>query len=218
MIKLKAHHVRYLLHYLKNELGTYTEWNPKDNKDWVKRKGELAKFNPLVTVPYLRTGDTVISRPGAMLMAICMKANRNDLLGRTVDEAVQVRAIQSASDDIRNFVSAGVHMDKKSLTEKYKTWETRLSSIVTNLTSTIANKEFLTGQLTVADFDVCQVMELYDWFSNIVGFENPFIKSPQLTRLVKTVKTLPGVSEFVTSPQARSMPWMRNGSAQFLND
>lgn len=210
--------MRYLLNYLKNELGTYTEWNPKDNKCWGKKKAELMSLNPCATIPYLKTGNTVISRPGAMCMAICMKANRNDLLGRNMREAVLVRAIQSASDDVRNFVSMAVHMNKNQLKEQYKSWEKRINSIVTNLTATLGNKEFLTGKLTVADFDVVQVVELYEWFSNEVGLDNPFVKSPQLTQLVKTVKKLPGVYEFVTSPQARSMGWMRKGSALFLDD
>jgi glutathione S-transferase len=92
-IKLKGHHIRWLLHYLKSELGGHTEWFPKTPEEWKSKKEELSHLNPLATLPYIRSADTVVTRPQAILMAICMKANRNDLLGRNMDEAIEVRAV-----------------------------------------------------------------------------------------------------------------------------
>lgn len=80
-IKLKGHHIRWLLHYLKKEVGDYVEWMPRTEDDWLNKKAQLSRLNPLVTLPYIKSGETVVARPQAIMMAICMKANRNDLLG-----------------------------------------------------------------------------------------------------------------------------------------
>ena len=91
-IRLKAHHLRYLLHYLKLE---HEEWQPRDWIDWNRRKDQLYKLNPLVTIPYFREGDLVVSKPGAIALAICMRAGRKDLIGNTPQKLVMVRILQS---------------------------------------------------------------------------------------------------------------------------
>lgn len=62
-IKLKGHHIRWLLHYLKKELGGFREWYPKAINDWQNKKDELCHQSPMITVPYIQSGGTVVSRP-----------------------------------------------------------------------------------------------------------------------------------------------------------
>lgn len=62
-IKLKGHHIRWLLHYLKKELGDYEEWMPKTPEEWIEKKAVLIRMNPLVTLPYIKSGETVVARP-----------------------------------------------------------------------------------------------------------------------------------------------------------
>lgn len=90
-IRLKAHHIRYLLHYLRLP---HEEWSPKTSLDWNQKKDLLYEINPLVTIPYFREGDMVVSKQGAIALAICMRAGRKDLIGNTPQKLVMVRILQ----------------------------------------------------------------------------------------------------------------------------
>ena len=48
-----------------------------------------------MTIPYFREGDLVVSKPGAIALAICMRAGRKDLIGNTPQKLVMVRILQS---------------------------------------------------------------------------------------------------------------------------
>jgi len=74
--------IRQLLEYTKlpYEEVKYEE----DNEDpWFKvDKPKLLEKNPAANLPYLIDGDKVVSETAAILVYICHKANRVDLLGR----------------------------------------------------------------------------------------------------------------------------------------
>jgi glutathione S-transferase len=53
-------------------------------------KPKLITKNPAVTLPYLLDGDKVISESTAILVYLCHKANRTDLLGRNAEEQVSL--------------------------------------------------------------------------------------------------------------------------------
>lgn len=215
-IKLKGHHIRWLLHYLEKELGGYTEWYPKSAEEWTSRKQELSHLNPLVTLPYLKSAETVVTRPQAIMMAICMKANRNDLLGKSLDDAINIRAVQNCVDDLRSFAWECTLMTKENLKRIYADkFSSGLTKTVSTLGVYLGNKKYLVSHLSVVDFELAHVIELYGWLSNMTGVSNPFLTHSNLMGLVKTIKKLPGVSEFVTSPEDRSMKWMRPGTCRF---
>ena len=216
---MKGHHIRWLLHYLKNSLGDFNEWYPTNSEEWLAKKDELFPLNPLVTLPYIRSGDTVITRPQAIMMTICMKANRNDLLGRNMDDAIEIRALQNAVDDLRSFIWECTKMTKADLKKIYnEKFSQGLTNTVTTLGVYLGNKEFLAGHLSVVDFELAHVIETYQWLSNTTTLPNPFLTHSNLMGLVKKVKKLPGVSDFVTSPAERSMKWMRPGTCRFENE
>lgn len=62
-IKLKGHQIRWLLQYLKKDLGDFTEWYPKTREEWQNKKNELCHLCPLITLPYIKSGGTVVTRP-----------------------------------------------------------------------------------------------------------------------------------------------------------
>jgi glutathione S-transferase len=92
-IRLKCHYLRYLLNYVQL---TYEEWNPVDVTDWRRKKDQLFRLNPLVTIPFYKEGGLVVSKTGAMAMAICMRAGRKDLIGNTPQKLVLIRTLQSS--------------------------------------------------------------------------------------------------------------------------
>lgn len=216
LVKFKGEAIRYLLHYISKDLGPWQEYNPKDQKEWMKKKIELSKLNPMVTIPYIKSKESVISRPGSIMMALCMKANRMDLLGDGLEDAIKVRSLQSAIDEIRIFVYEAIKLSKADLQESYEEyWQGRLRKHIDSLSAFLGNKEFLMGYVTVADLELVHMIQLCDWLSNASGLDDPFLSTPNLMNLRKNVLKLPGITEYTTTPQARSMVWMKKGSCRF---
>lgn len=189
---------------------------PKRLQRMDEEKIELSKLNPLVTIPYIKSMESVISRPGSIAMALCLKANRMDLLGKGLEDAVKVRALQSAIDEIRIFVYDAIKLTREDLQESYEEyWQGRLRKHIDSLSAYLGNKEFLMGYVTVADFELVHMIQLCDWLSNASGLDDPFLSTPNLMSLRKNVLRLPGVIDYTTTPQCRSMVWMKKGSCKF---
>jgi hypothetical protein len=142
-------------------------------------------------------------------MAICMKANRLNLLGKTMEDAIEIRALQAIVEELKVFGIQCTSMTKAALKKTYQdTFSQKLSNAVSILSIYLSNKTFLVGDLSVVDFELAHVIEMYVWLSNVTGLANPFLTYANLMGLVKSIKNLQGVSDYVTSPEERSMKWV----------
>lgn len=110
-------------------------------------------------------------------------------------------------------------MSKTTLKKIYQdTFSQKLSNAVSILSIYLSNKTFLVGSLSVVDFELAHVIEMYVWLSNTTGLANPFLTYANLMGLVKSIKNLDGVSDYITSPEERSMKWVQDGSCRFERD
>ncbi len=66
-------------------------------------KERLSAKNPAISLPYLIDGDKVITESDAICVHICLKANRLDLLGRTIDEKVTLATVYGIFKDFYSF-------------------------------------------------------------------------------------------------------------------
>jgi glutathione S-transferase len=80
-----AERIRLLLEYL--GLPYEQEFYFEDNEDqWFKvDKPKLLEKNPAANLPYLIDGDKIISESTAILVHLCHRAGRLDLLGRNAE-------------------------------------------------------------------------------------------------------------------------------------
>jgi len=170
----------------------------------------------MITLPYIKSGGTVVTRPQSIMMALCMKANRLDLLGKTMEDAIEIRALESNIEELKTFAISCTLMSKDELKKAYAdAFSSKLMNIVSILSIYLSNKSFLVGDLTIVDFELAHVIEMYGWLSNTTGVPNPFLTHSNLMTLVKSIKNLPGISEYVTSPEERSMKWVQPGYCKF---
>ena len=70
------------------------------------------------------------------------------------------------------------------------------------------------GYLTLADFELAHVIEMFDWICSKTGVKSPFIHFPKLVALIDRVKSLNGVRDFCLTPK-ESLPFFFKGMAQF---
>lgn len=212
-IRLKAHHLRLLLHYIGLE---YTEWHPQDITDWRRKKDQLYRLNPLVTIPFYKEGDLVVSKTGAMAMAICMRAGRKDLIGNTPQKLVLIRTLQSSIGVVMNYL---MNCTLRSKEDILQSWKTDYSKLVrpelSKLSTFLGSQNFLLGEVTIADFELNHMIGLFKAIIHSCGMKNPFSEFPNLMTLKRNVDQLPGVKEYKTTARHRNCPWFMKGAAHF---
>ena len=70
------------------------------------------------------------------------------------------------------------------------------------------------GYLTLADFELAYIVELFDWICIKADVESPFVHFPKLVNLVGRVKSLDGVKEFCKTPK-EMVPFFFKGMCKF---
>ena len=204
-IKLKAHHLRYLLAFIGLQ---YTEWNPKNILDWRQKKDTLYPHNPLVTIPYYKEGDLVVSKIESIALAICMRAGRRDLMGETPPRLIQVRTLSSINNELLDYIfKLTLHHKKKILIIWTSEYPTVIKPEIEKLANFLGDKEFLLGQISYPDFELCHVINLYQDLCSSCSIQSPFLFHRNLLNLAQRVENLPGVKEYVDSAQNQNMPW-----------
>lgn len=213
-VKFKAHYIRYLIRYLKLEVK---EYSPNTELEWRRKKDKLYKLNPLIAIPYFRDGDLVVSRLGSIGMAICMRANRKDMLGTKPKEVIKMRTLQSAIEELTDYAYRLCYRSKSEIKKKFlNEVGKKIHPIIRNFNEDLGDKNFLMGdKVTLVDFEFVHIMELYDWITATAGVFDPFEGFENLFRLRKNLFSLDGVREYVKSKENKDMVWFKPGGAVF---
>ena len=99
--KARAHPIRQLLVITGTDHEDVT-WATLP--EWLAKKAELFtegdRNTPLANNPYLIDGETIITESSAIPFYICHKANRTDLLGKTILDQTRVRQLQGIGNDL----------------------------------------------------------------------------------------------------------------------
>ena len=206
--KIKVQYIRWLLGYLGVQ---YREFLPQTAKDWYRKRDKLYKLNPLVALPYYKDGDLVISGLDTICSAICMRAGRKDMLGGSSQELIWVKTIQNILDEIRDFVwrvaiQNQIYFDNQYIQDIIVDLDDNLHK----LSKVLGSKQFLLKKITVVDFEISHYVNFFFWISRTFNTKNPAEKYPNLVDLLRTIKSLPGVSEYIKSNLEKETPWMLN--------
>ncbi len=137
----------------------------------------------------------------AILVYLCLKAGRADLLGRTPEEKVDLTAARGNFQDIFRDMTGPLFGDWEG--EKAKV-EELLTGKLKNLDAFLGKKEFIAGGLTYVDFvlmDGCNIISLM--------FDGrPLKANPGIQAWYERVNNLPTVKAYKSSPRYRERPVM----------
>ena len=72
--------------------------------------------NPAINLPYIIDGDNIISETNALLIYICHKSKKIELLGRTSDDFVMIATVNGVFSDFWSAyidLTYGTYQDEK---------------------------------------------------------------------------------------------------------
>jgi len=156
------------------------EWFEKDKKD-------LKLDFP--NIPYIIDGNKKITESQAILHYIPLKAGRKDLIGSSDDKFIQVQiclhALAEVGHEMKTVWYSGKDFKKnleKLILEGY------LPNKLENFNKKLEGKEWLTGFLSIADFQLYETVEmmgeiapeLLEQFPNLVCFRKRFSEIPAI--------------------------------------
>ena len=75
-------------------------------------KPQYLQKNAAANLPYLLDGDKVVCESNAIIVYICHKANRADLLGDNADDQVQVATVSGVLSDLQKAFYGSIYGTK----------------------------------------------------------------------------------------------------------
>jgi glutathione S-transferase len=95
-----AERIRLVLEYLQIPYNQVI-FTPEQEDEWFSKiKPQFLEKNPAANLPYLQDGEKVISESDAIIVYLCFKANRADLLGENADDQVQIATVMGVFKDL----------------------------------------------------------------------------------------------------------------------
>jgi len=200
-----AERIRQLLEYLGFSYTEERYEGAEGRARWFEQdKPKLSDKNPALTLPYLIDGERVISESDAILIYLCHKAGRVDLLGRNADEQV---ILATAHGVYKDFHPRYIQMAYGSYNEN-ATFEQALNNSFNNfdpylkkLNGLLGEKEFMAGGLTWFDFAVADFLQTLGLLH-----ENYLKNYPKLAEYQKRVWALPELAAYFSSERFRERP------------
>ena len=140
-------------------------------------------------LPYLIDGEKKIAESGAILHYIPIRAGKRELIGDTDEKFIQVQVAFSVGLDINTEICRILYGGgdfEANLEETFKKgkFKAKFDLFEKNLTG----KEWLTGFLSIADFQLFEIVDMIhemdavklEPYPNLLSFRNRFLEIPQI--------------------------------------
>ena len=194
--------IRQLLHYLKIDYEDIT-WS--DDEGWYARKAEFftdLEKKPFPNSPFLVDGDFILTESSVIPYYICKKFERMDLYGKTFHDEIRVRQVNAVLNELHAhtiMLIFGTADSTKWLTVSMKEGG-KISNVLERLSRFLAQKDFVVGYLTMADFKLAYQLKYIRNAALSIGLEDPIVgKYDNLVALVKRVAGLPELEGYAGS-------------------
>ena len=189
---------RLLFHFFNLE---YEEITWDDIPGWFAKRDEIF-VDPIKTpfpgIPILIDAGFLISGQEEINYYLCKKHGRPDLYGKTLQDEVRVRQINSLLTEAMDLVvKGGVSPDyKANLTKLFKEGG-KLKQNVKNLAGFLADKDFLVGYFTISDIRAAHGLKHLRSAALSAGLDDPVVgKYDNLVALIKRVAAVPELADY----------------------
>jgi glutathione S-transferase len=197
-IKGLAEHIRWLLNYCGVE---YHETSVNDYDQWLAQKNGLGL--PFPNLPYIVDSDFKLSESQAIARYICAKF-KPDLLGKDFTETARIENIAGVLADVLQPYTNHI-ADKENIRESIEAGVSRSKTFekVEQLAAFLGEKEYFHGRPTLNDIEFgCVAYRLWT-YCKTHSLLNPIEKHNNLFKLSQRVRRLPGIQEYLQTPQSK---------------
>ena len=116
---------------------------------------------------------------------------------------------------MRNFALGLLSKERSYIKGNFvKTAKQKIGYKLATIQSFLGSRKFLMGYLTLADFELAHVIELFQWLCDKTCTENPFTYFPKLVEINYRIKELDGVKQFCSTDK-ENIPFFPKGYAKF---
>jgi glutathione S-transferase len=204
--------IRWLLCYL--QADHITEYNPSSAEEWFNgRRAEVG--GPFPNMPYFKDDDYVLTESAAIPVYICVKLNREDLLGKTIEDKCKVRQIEGVLNDMRIELWTVLFSGEmaQELHQMYLLPEHPMSQKAAQMAKFLGQKEWLLGYFSYADILLAYYAELSTAIAASLGQRGLFDIHDNVRALVKRVRAIPKIK--LRTENSKDVPYMPPGMFGF---
>ena len=220
-IRGRAEYVRWIMKYLG---VNYKERNPTSLQQWAQWKSRNSPSNPMINLPFLKDGDTIVSETVAIVEHICLSANGGrDLLGKGpgATDKLLIRSIDDSMMGVREFCLTLVGFEEKEMKRAYKKEGLLFQKVIIKVLPLMSfmnpKQTWIFDYLTVVDFQLAFVVEILDFIERYTGLENPLKAYPILYQVRDSIFALSGVRNYIESQDFTELSWAPIGSIKFTD-
>jgi len=186
------------------ELKKNDKGEPTDRSNWTVPKKLLEAKNPLINLPYIIDGDTLITQTNACLTYLGRKFGLN---GETEGEVTRTEQVLSQAMDLRNdcikiFYSTSQNLQDKMKEQFYKVHYDKFE----NWLAMHKFKFSAADKPTIGDFHLFELLDQLNLVAKALKFPSPLQPYPLLTIFHQRFKALQQLQKYFESDFYRQLP------------
>lgn len=195
-VKSRGHLSRMVIHYTGLKVK---EYYPESFPAWLEKKNLLAKDPncPFPNLPYFNDGEICTTESSACPVAICIKADRRELLGSLASDKVEVANLMGVCQDLFEFAMKLIKMPSQdALAELDSKVPSFLEPKLAGFTKALSDRAFFLHYVTLPDLYLAYLYDIFQFISEALEIDSLFEPFPALKSLHSRVWSLAGLEEF----------------------
>jgi len=174
--------------------GTPGNW---DASPWFGVKPEYQLKNPLINLPFIVDGETVVTQSNACLLYLGRKFKLN---GKNDGELSKVEQILSEVMDLRNSVNDIFYGRNTKIEEHWSTTAPKHYIKFDNWLALFKTNFIASDEPTIADFQLWEMLDQHEMWAISQGKSGLLHKFPHLAEWNKRIKALPAIEKYLHKP------------------
>lgn len=216
--KGRVHPIRWLIAYTGLPIS---ETNLNSLEEWQQQKEILRSEFPFPNLPYFydKTSKVLITETKAIFLHICYLRNMKEMGGKCSRDKIQVEMLYGVISDIKDFFWNKRNKTTLQIAENFEDdCNNFLMAKLHGLSRYLNEKEFFLVYLTIVDFELVYLFDLFDVLCNKCGINHPWNAFPNLLAHMERFKSLPGIKDFCEEDERENYVLVHRGKLVWLDE